>query len=104
MSFSPLPRTRTEWDLTCFRCLLAIGFTLLSVQIRARIALPGPRRQLVEEMLWPFPVILGFVLVCCAVMAFLQRQRLLGSAAAAVGILSAIINFLPILLREGIYD
>lgn len=86
------------------RCLLIAGFILLLVQIWARTVLSGPTRQHIEEMLWPFPVLIGFLLFCCSVFAFVQRQRLLGLMAAVVGILSALIGLLPILLREGIYD
>ncbi len=90
--------------MTCFRCLLASGAVLLSVQVWARTVLPGPRRQLVEEMLWPFPVFLGLLLLCCSVLAFFQRFRWLGLLAALVGTLSTVIALLPILLREAIYD
>ena len=100
----PLPKRQRGWELTCFRCLLIAGCILLFVQIWARTVLSGPTRQHVEEMLWPFPVFLGFVLLCCSVIAFVRRERLLGSIAATVGILSGLIGLLPILLREGIYD
>ena len=104
MSFASLPKTQRAWELTCLRCLLMAGFILLLVQIWARAALSGPTRQYIEEMIWPFPVFLGLVLLCCAVVAFVQRQRWLGLTSAIVGILSALIGLLPILLQAGIYD
>ena len=75
---------------------------LLMVQVWARLALSGLLRQNIEEMLAPLALLLGFFLVCCSVVAAIQRRRLLSLMAAALGILSAIIALLPILLDEGI--
>jgi cytochrome bd-type quinol oxidase subunit 2 len=102
MRFKPLPTTGSEWDRTCLHCLLVAGFMLLTVQVWARLALSGWVRQRMEEMLWPLPLLFGFLLVCCSLIAALQRQRVLSSMAAVVGFLSALIALLPILLHEGV--
>jgi len=101
MRFKPLPKTSSQWEQTFLHCALIAGFMLL-VQVWARLALSGLLRQHIEEMLWPFAFLLGFFLVCCSVVAAIQRRRLLSLMAAALGILSAIIALLPILLDEGI--
>ena len=64
----------------------------------------GWTRQHIEELLWPYPLILGFGLVVCSVIALLQRQRLLGFMAIVIGVLSMIIALLPILLHEATRD
>ena len=102
MRFKPFPKTGSEWDLTSLRCVLVAGFMLLTVQVWARLALSGWVRQHIEEKLWPLPLLLGFLLVCCSVLAARERQRLLSLMAAVIGILSAIIALLPILLQEGV--
>jgi hypothetical protein len=104
MNVTMLPKTEKAGELMWVRCLLETGFILLLVQLWARGFLSGPTRQHIEESLWPFPLFLGALLLYCAVVSFVGRERLLGMMAAAVGILSAMISLLPILLGEGIYD
>jgi hypothetical protein len=104
MNFTRLPKTKSAWGQTCFHCLLIAGFWLLSVQVWARLALSGFERQDIEEMLSPLPLILGSGLVVCSVIALFRRQRLLGLMTMVIGVLSALIAFLPILLNEGIRD
>jgi hypothetical protein len=77
---------------------------VLAVQAWARLALSGWTRQHIEELLWPYPILLGVLLVVCAVIAAFQRQRRLGFIAFVIGVLSMIIALLPILLHEGIRD
>jgi uncharacterized membrane protein YwaF len=84
-------------------CIFA-GSVLLVVQIWARAFLVGLKRQSIEELLWPFAVFLCILLLYCSVGAFLRRQRRLGTAAAFLGIVSALIALLPVLLREGVRD
>jgi len=104
MGFKPLPKSTGDWEQTVLRSALVAGFMLLTVQLGARFALSGWVRQHIEEMLWPFPLLLGFFLVCCSVVALLQPQRLLSLMAAVIAVLSALIALLPILLHEGIRD
>jgi hypothetical protein len=55
-------------------------------------------------MLRPFAWLFVVLLLCCSVAAFLRRSWLLGSISAVVGISSAVIALLPILLKEAVYD
>ena len=102
MGFKPLPKSTGDWEQTVLRSALVAGCMLLTVQLAARLALSGWVRQHIEEMLWPFPLLLGFFLICCSVAALLQRQRLLSLMSAVVAVLSVLIALLPILLREAI--
>jgi hypothetical protein len=104
MTFTPLPKTRREWELVCVRSCIFAGSVLLLPQIWARTFLAGLRRQNIEELLWPFAVLLCILLLYSSVGAFLRRECRLGAAAAFVGIVSALIALLPVLLREGVYD
>jgi hypothetical protein len=104
MNFTPSPKTQREWELACVRSCVFAGSVLLLVQIWARTFLAGLWRQNIEDLLWPFPFFLCILLLCCSVGAFLRRERMLGSIAAFVGIVTVLIGLLPILLHEGIRD
>jgi hypothetical protein len=104
MTFTPLPKTRRVWELTCVRSCIFAGAVLLPVQIWARTFLAGWTRQYIEEQLWLISGVLCVFLLCCSVGAFLRRERVLGATAAFLGILSMLIRLLPILLHEGARD
>ena len=104
MTFTPLPKTRREWELACVRSCIFAGSVLLLVQIWARTFLVGLRRQNIEELLWPVSVFLCILLLYCSVGAFLRRERMLGTTAAFIGVVSMLIALLPVLLREGVRD
>ena len=104
MGFKPLPETTGDWELTFLRCALVAGFTLLPVQVWARLALSGLIRQDIEEILGPFAFLLGLLLLGCSVVALLKRQRLLGLMLAVVAIISVLVALLPNLLNEAIIN
>lgn len=104
MTFTPLPKTGRDWELTCVRSNICAGSALLIAQIWARTFLTGWMRQHIEELLWPFPLFLRALLLCCSVVAFLRRERMLGTTAALIGVVSVWIALLPFLLGEGIID
>jgi hypothetical protein len=83
--------------------LLTSGI-LLSLQLWARLFEPGPQRQNIEQLLWPWPIMLGVLLLYCALVAFVRRRWLLGWLAVLVSVASSVIALLPILLQEAIYD
>jgi uncharacterized membrane protein YwaF len=81
-----------------------MGIVVLVLQIFVRTALTGPTRQYIEEILWPFPLFLSFLLLYLSVVAFIRRERRLGTLGILVSIISALIALMPILLNEAIYD
>jgi hypothetical protein len=104
MNLTPLPKKEKDWQLKYMRSCLFAGSILLFVQIWVRTFLAGLRRQNSEYMLRPFAWLFVVLLLCCSVAAFLRRKRLLGSISAVVGLSSAVIALLPVLLKEGVYD
>jgi hypothetical protein len=102
--FTALPKNARDWDTVCFRTLVIIGFAFLLVLVWARAGLPGPRRQLVEEVLWPFPLAAVVGLVLCGIFAFIRREWLRGWLALIEGVALALVALYPIISHEAIYD
>jgi hypothetical protein len=96
--------SRKQGDLTLVRCCLSAGSVVLLTQIAVRIFLAGLTRQNIEEILSPFAFFVCVLLLVSSVAAFLHRERLLGTIAALVGAVSAVIGLLPIILQEGVRD
>ena len=104
MRVTALPNNARDWDATCFRAIVIIGLAFLLVLVWARVELPGPRRQLVEEVLWPFPLAAVVGLVLCGIFAFVRREWARGWLALIEGVALALVALYPIISHEAIYD
>jgi hypothetical protein len=104
MSFTQLPTTGKQWELTFVRSCISAGLVVLLAQVFVRVFLAGLRRQDIEEILGPYLFVIWLLLLLCSVRAFRHRERLPGMMAGIIGILSGLITLLPVLLNEGVYD